>query len=185
MENIVIATFDGTNAALQGLRELQQLDDAGKLRLRGAAVVERRPDGTWRIADEAEEPAFGATVAGGLLGALVGVLTGPLGLLLGGAAGLMAGEVIDVTEDEARELIHEAMIRRVPPGTTALVGDVEEPVSHPLDDAMAKLGAQMTRWPREEVQAELEGATEATEAGHRASRRILHHHKHKAKARQG
>ena len=183
MENIVIATFDDTNTALQGLRELQQLDDAGKLRLRDAAVVERRPDGTWRIADEAEEPAFGATVAGGLLGALVGVLTGPLGLLLGGAAGLMAGEGIDVTEDEARELIHEAMIRRVPPGTTALVGDVDEPVSHPLDDAMAKLGAQMTRWPREEVQAELEGTAEATDAGRRESRRVLH--RHKAKARQG
>jgi hypothetical protein len=75
------------------------------------------------------------------------------------------------------------MIRRVPPGTTALVGDVEEPVSHPLDDAMAKLGAPMTRWPREEVQAELEGAPEATEAGHRASRQILH--RHQAKARQG
>ena len=93
MENIVIATFDDTNTALQGLRELQQLDDAGKLRLRDAAVVERRPDGTWPIADEAEEPAFGATVAGGLLGAVVGVLAGPLGLLLGGAAGLMAREV--------------------------------------------------------------------------------------------
>jgi uncharacterized membrane protein len=55
MENIVIATFDDTNAALRGLRELQQLDDAEKLKLRDAAVVERRADGTWRIADEATE----------------------------------------------------------------------------------------------------------------------------------
>jgi hypothetical protein len=47
MENIAIATFDDTNAALQGLRELQQLDHAAKLKLRAAAVVERRPDGTW------------------------------------------------------------------------------------------------------------------------------------------
>jgi uncharacterized membrane protein len=183
MENIVIATFGDTSAALQGLRELELLDEAGNLRLRNAAVVERGRDGTWRIADEAEELAFGATVAGGLLGTLVGVLTGPLGLLLGEAAGLMADEAIDVTEDETRELLHEAMIRRVPPGTTALVGDVEEPVSHPLDDAMAKLGAQMTRWPREGVQAELEGAAEATEASHRASRRMLP--RHKAEARQG
>src|SRR5262245_26797114 len=125
MENIVIATFDNETAALRGLRELQQLDDDGRLKLRNAAVVERRPDGTWRIADEDEETDFRVTVAGGLIGAVVGVLAGPLGLLLGGAAGLMAGEVVDLTEDEARELIHEEMIRRVPPGTTALVGDVE------------------------------------------------------------
>jgi uncharacterized membrane protein len=183
MENIVIVTFDDANAALEGLRELQQLDDAGKLRLRNAAVVERRPDGTWRIADEDEVADFHATIAGGLVGTLVGVLAGPLGLLLGAAAGLLAGEVIDVTEDEARELIHEAMIRRVPPGTTALVGDVDEPASHPLDGPMATLGAQITRWPRAEVQIELESAAEATEAGRQASRRILH--RRKARAGQG
>ena len=179
----MIATFDDANAALEGLRELQQLDDAGKLRLRNAAVVERRPDGTWRIVDEDETADFHATLAGGLLGAMVGVLAGPLGLLLGAAAGLMAGEVIDVTEDEARELIHEEMIRCVPPGTTALVGDVDEPLSHPLDEPMAKLGAQITRWPRAEVQTELESAAEATEAGRQASRRILH--RRKARAGQG
>jgi uncharacterized membrane protein len=179
MENIVIATFNDSDAALRGLRETQQLDDDGKLRLRDATVVERRPDGTWRIADEDEQPAFGATLAGGLVGALVGTMAGPLGLLLGSAAGFMAGEVIDVTEDEARELIHEAMIRRVPPGTMALVADVDEPVSHPLDDAMAKLGAHVSRWPRAEVQAELRGASEATEAGRRESRRTLHRHKAK------
>lgn len=180
MENIVVATFDQTDAALQGLREIQKLDDAGKLRLRSATVVERRTDGTWRTADDDEKAAFGASVAGGLLGTLVGVLAGPLGMLLGGAAGLMAGEVIDISEDEARELIHEQMIRRVPPGTTALVGDVEEPVSHPLDDALGKLGAHVMRWPRAEVQAEINGAPEAIQAGRRESRRILHHRKAKA-----
>ena len=176
-----MGTFEDTDAALEGQRELQQLDEAGKLRLRSATVVERRSDGTWRIADDDEEADFGASVAGGLLGALVGVLAGPLGLLLGGAAGLMAGGAIDITEDEARELIHEQMIRRVPPGTVALIGDVEEPVSHPLDDVLAKLGAHITRWPRDEVQAELSGAAEATEAGRRESRRILHLHHRKGK----
>jgi len=158
METILIATFDDENIALLGLRELQQLDDDGRLRLRNAAVVERRPDGTWRIVDEDEETDFRATLSGGLIGALVGVLAGPLGLLLGGAMGLLAGEAIDLTEDEARELIHEAMIRRIPPDTTALVCDVDEPLSHPLDEAMAKLGAQVTRWPRAELQAELVSA---------------------------
>ena len=155
MENILIATFDGPKAAHRGLQELQKLDDHGRLRLRAATVVEHRPDGTWAFPDETEKPAFGAALTGGVLGGLVGALAGPLGILLGGAAGLMAGEVIDVTEDEARELIHEDMIRRIPSGTTALVADVEEPLSHPVDDALGKLGAQVRRWPRDEVQAEL------------------------------
>jgi hypothetical protein len=58
MENIVIATFDDANAALQGLREFQQLDDSGKLGLRDAAVVERRPDSPCRITTR-----FGAAFA--------------------------------------------------------------------------------------------------------------------------
>jgi uncharacterized membrane protein len=183
MENIVIATFPDAKAALGGLREVQQLDDAGKLKLRNAAVVERRPDGTWQFVDEDEVADFHAALAGGLLGAVVGLLAGPLGLLLGAGVGLMAGATIDVTEDEARELIHEEMIRRIPPGTTALVSDVEEPLSHPLDEPMAKLGAQVTRWPRAEVQTELANAAEATEAAHHVSRRILH--RQKAGAGQG
>jgi uncharacterized membrane protein len=189
-ENIAVATFNDTKTALQGLKELKQLDDAGNLRVRDAHVVERRPDGTWMFIDGIENPAFGATIGGGLVGALVGVMAGPLGVLLGTSAGLMAGEAVDVTDDERRDLIHEEMIRCVPPGTMALICDVEEPDAQPLNEAMAKLGAkQIKRWPRDEAQAEVTGATEAqdeaavaAEAGLLEASRTLHRHMLKAKA---
>ena len=123
-----------------------------------------------------DPPRFPAAGLGGLLGAL----TGPLGLLLGATAGALAGEVVDVTEDEVSELILDAMIARIPPGTTALLADVEERATDTLDAVMDKPGGRITRWPRADVEAELEGAEEATEAGRREARRIFHRTKTKA-----
>jgi uncharacterized membrane protein len=180
VENIVVVTFDEPSGAHQGLTELRRLDDSGAVKVRAVTVVERRPDGVWRIADEVEHPRFVGTVTGGIIGTLLGALTGPLGFLLGATAGVLAGEVIDVTEDEASELILEAMIARIPPGTTALLADVDEPTTDALDAAMEKFGARITRWDRGEVEAELEGAGEATEAGRRETRRIFHRLKEKA-----
>jgi uncharacterized membrane protein len=179
VENVVFVSFDDPNAALKALTELLRLHDAEALKVHTAAVVERRPDGTWRIADETEHPAFGGTLAGGLVGALVGALTGPVGLLLGATAGLLAGELVDVNKDEADELILEAMIGKVPPGTTALLAEVDEPVPDTLDAVMQKLGGRVTRWPRKEVEAELEAAAEADEANRRETRRIFHRWKEK------
>ena len=185
MENIVIATFNDSNAALQGLKELKQLDDAGKLSVRTADVVERRPDGTWKVLKEMHNPALGAANGGGLTGALIGGMAGPLGMLLGSDVGIMAGAEVDRLDHDGRELVHKAIIRYVPPGKTALMGDVEEPVTEPLDAAMANLGAHTRRWPRAVVEAELVVAAEATaaaEAGLLEAGRTLHRHMLKAKA---
>jgi uncharacterized membrane protein len=180
VENIVAVTFDEPGAAIQALNELQRLHESKALKVGTAAVLERRGDGTWRVAHETEHPTFAGTITGGLLGAILGALTGPLGLLLGGTAGLLAGELIDVTEDEAEELILEAMINRIPPGSTALLADVDEPVPDTLDAIMGKLGGRIMRWSRADVEAELEAAAEATDAGRRESRRIFHLKKEKA-----
>ena len=173
MENVVIVTFDEPGQAAQALSELQRLDDSRAVDLRAAAVLQRGEDGTWRIADETEDPTFVGTITGGLIGALLGALTGPVGLLLGGTAGLLAGELIDVTEDKEDELILDAMISHVPPAAAALVAEVDEPTTETLDAVMEKLGGQVMRRPRAEVEAELRSTAEATRKIGRDSRGIL------------
>jgi uncharacterized membrane protein len=180
VENIVAVTFDEPGAAIHALNELQRLHESEALKVRTAAVLERRGDGTWRVADKEEHPTFAGTITGGLVGAILGALTGPLGLLLGGTAGLLAGELVDVTEDQAEELILEAMINRIPPGSSALLAEVDEPVPDTLDAVMEKLRGRVMRWSRADVEAELEAAAEAAEAGRRECRRILHLRKERA-----
>jgi uncharacterized membrane protein len=173
MENVVIVTFDEPSRAAQALRELQRLDESKAVDLRAAAVLQREEDGTWRIADETQDPTFVGTIAGGLIGALLGTLTGPLGLLLGGTAGLLAGEIIDVTEDQEDELILDAMISHVPPAAAALVAEVDEPVTETVDAVMEKLGGRVMRRPRSEVQTELWSAAEAIRKIGKDSRAIF------------
>ena len=185
MENIFISTFNDSDAALQGLKKLKQLNDAGTLAVRTADVVERRTDGTWKVLKELHDPAFGAANDGGLTGALIGGMAGPLGLLLGSDVGMLTGAKIDKIDHDSRELVHKAIIQNVPPGKTALMGDVDEAVAAPLDEAMASLGGQTRRWPRAVVEAELVVAAEANavaEAGLLEASRTLHRHMLKTKA---
>jgi uncharacterized membrane protein len=172
-EDIVIATFPEPGAAREGMAELRRLHNTGALRVRTAAVVERRSDGSWQFERGAQHPTFSGAVAGSVVGALLGVLTGPVTALLSATGGLVVGEVFDIVEDETRQLILEAMVGRVPPGTTAIVADVEAEAGDALEAAMDKLGAQLQRWPRAEVVAELEATDEAAEAGRREMRRIF------------
>ena len=174
LEDIVITTFPERNSAREGMAELRRLHDTGALKVRAAAVVERRADGSWLVDKGASHLTFGGAVAGGLVGLLVGALLGPVAALLGGTLGLVEGALLDVVEDETRELTLEVMIHHIPPGTTAIVADVEEETGDTLEAAMSKFGGRVKRWPRTEVSAELGTADEAVEAAGREMRRILH-----------
>jgi uncharacterized membrane protein len=182
VEDIVIATFQEPSLAREGMAELRRLHDTGELRVRAAAVLERRADETWLFDKEAAGLDFRGAAAGGLVGALLGTLTGPVGALLGGTPGLVSDELLDVAEDST-ELILEVMVRHIQPGTTAILADIEEGADDALDTALATSGAQVKRWPRAEVVAELEGADEAAEAGRQEMRHIFHRNKEKAAQR--
>lgn len=182
VESIIVVAFNDRHRAVEALQELQQLHDTDAIKLRAAAVAERRADGTWCTVDETEIPSMIGTAAGGVIGALIGVLTGPLGLLLGATAALMAGELVDVKEDQETELILNRMIAHVAPGTAALLADVKESAPDTVDAAMEKLGGRVMRRSRDDVEAELRGADSAIETARREAKRALHRLKMKLSA---
>jgi len=153
LEHIVIATFQEASAAEQGLAELHRLHDAGTLQVRAAALLQRRADGSWAFEKKVDHLTFKGAIVGTLVGALLGALISPVATLLGTTFGLMGGELVDVVQDEARDLTLATMVRHVPPGTTAIVADVEEEAGDTLDVAMGRLGGQVKRWRRSEVVA--------------------------------
>jgi uncharacterized membrane protein len=169
VEHIVIATFQEASAAEQGMAELHRLHNAGTLHVGAAALMQRRPDGSWTSKKKIEHLTFKGAVAGTLVGALLGALVSPVAALLGGTLGLVGGELVDVVEDETRELILATMVRHVPPGTTAIVADVEEEAGDTLDVAMGRLGGQVKRWRRSEVLAAM-GAVDEAEPGEGTTR---------------
>ena len=152
LEHIVIATFQEASAAEQGMEELHRLHNAGTVQVRAAALLQRRADGGWTSERKVDHLTFKGAIAGTLVGVLLGALISPVAALLGSTFGLMGGELVDVVQDEARDLTLVTMVRHVQPGTTAIVADVEEKDGgDTLDVAMGRLGGQVKRWPRSEV----------------------------------
>ncbi len=173
MENLVLVTFEEPGRAYQGISELRRLDGQRALTVRSAAVIERAPDGSFRVADDAETIGVTGTAVGGAVGALIGALAGPLGLLLGGMAGVAVGSLADAEEADTAEVLVSTVARRVAPGATALVVDVDEPAPELLDSVMRSLGGISVRWSRQQIEAELAVAAEALEAAQKEAKRVM------------
>ena len=183
-QNVVIIRFDEPSKAYQALSVLKEADAAGRIGLDSAAVVERGPNGELTTPESADNVGPIGTASGSLIGMLIGVLGGPVGLLLGWGAGAMMGGAFDidraVTSDEALTVLGQA----IPPGSTAVVANVDEPAVEVIDGEMKKLDGEITRRPVAEVMVELDAAEEAADAAAREARRAVRE-KRKAELKAG
>lgn len=173
MENVVLVTFEAAARTYQAMSELRRLSDEEAVDVRFASIVERLPDGRFRVPEQSDNIGFTGTAVGAGAGALVGALVGPLGVPMGGAVGVAIGSVSDADNAESAEVLVSAVSRRVPPGGTALVADVEEPTPEVLNVVLDSMGGQVHRWSRWEVEDELAVAEEATRAAEAEARRVL------------
>ena len=92
-DNVIAVTFPEEANAYEALARLKELDAQGDVDVPGAAVVAREEDGKITIKDQFGKESYEDTAGGGLIGLLVGVLGGPLGVLVGGATGLVIGSL--------------------------------------------------------------------------------------------
>jgi uncharacterized membrane protein len=172
-ENIVVVRFTEPSKAYQALSVLKESDAQGRIGLESAAVVERTAQGELRIPESADNVGLIGTASGSLIGMLIGVLGGPVGALVGWGTGALMGGAFDVgravTSDEALTVLGQA----IPPESTAVIAEVEEPAVEVVDAEMSKLGGEVTRRSAAEVMDELEVAEQAADAAAREARRTL------------
>ncbi len=172
--DIVIASFDQLTQAQAAMSELRRLAEEDVITLGTAAIVVREPDGRFWIPEDEARVGFSGAAAGGVIGALLGALTGPFGLLLWGATGALVGSLADAEEADVSDHVLVSVTRSMPPGTTALIADIDEPTFGAVDAAMERVGGTVTRRSRAEVEAELAAAEEAGDAARREASRVLH-----------
>ena len=170
-ENVVVVRFTEPSKAYQALSVLKECDAEGRIGLESAAVVERTAQGELRIPESTDNVGLVGTASGSLIGMLVGVLGGPVGALVGWGAGALMGGAFDVdravTSDEALTVLGRA----IPPGSTAVIAEVEEPAVEVIDarDVQAGRGGDPPVGRR--GHGELEAAEEAADAAAREARR--------------
>lgn len=163
MENVLLIPTASAEAGRSVLQVLDDLAAANVIEVRAAAVVERQADGRWRVPEETENITYRGSISGGAVGALIGLLGGPAGMLLGGAAGFVVGSSVEIGDAQEAQTIVQALPRLVPPGTTAVVGDLYERDPVGLDRALLAFGVNAWRMTRAEAEAQLDEAIRRSE----------------------
>jgi len=177
-DNVLVISFgddpENDANAYQALTDLEQLDSQGQIKLAGAAVVARDPDGRIDIKSDVENDPFAGTATGGAIGVLLGIIGGPLGMLLGGTYGLLAGSLFDLEDAVTTESVLGEISQQVQPMRTAVLAQVDEPGPEVIDAAMARLGGQVMRRPVSEIEQEIAVAQDAQRKAEREARAELY-----------
>jgi uncharacterized membrane protein len=152
MRNYVAVVFDDTSKAYEGLHALWQLDDAAEVTVHGTAVVHRDVLGQFQIDTKETHPAL-ATAVGVGVGALLGALAGPAGAAAGAAGGAaagaatggMVGVIADVFRADTRDQATAETGLVLGVGQSAVIADVSEDWTSPIDTRMRDLGGIVYR----------------------------------------
>lgn len=163
MSKYIVSVFDNEKAAYGGARALGQLHDDGSIAVYEGAVLAKDDSGKVRVLDGLEEAPFG-TLGGMLLGSLIGVLGGPAGMVVGAAAGSMGGMLVDLNIAGVNDEFLDDVAKELSPGNYAVVAEVEEGWTAPLDTRMEALGGTVYRsWRTDVEDAQIERDIEASE----------------------
>jgi uncharacterized membrane protein len=156
MDNYIAVVFNTDKQAFEGLHALWNLDDHGDVTVHGAAVIHREADGHVDVATKHTDPGL-RTALGIGMGALLGALAGPIGaaagasIAAGTAAGIgaAAGGAVGFTADAVKAGEHEQAAYEsgfaMKPGQSAVIAEVSEDWTTPIDTAMNGLGGTAYR----------------------------------------
>ncbi len=153
MSKFVVIVFPDEARAYQGTRALKELHAEASFTLYGMAVVAKDAEGTFSIRQSVDPGPVG-TAVGALVGGLVGVLAGPVGVLAGATGGTMLGSLTDlfnygVGEDFIRKVADE-----LTPGKSAIVAEIDENWTTPLDARIEAMGGTVLRTWRADFEDE-------------------------------
>ena len=147
---MLVVVFPNENKAYEGKRALRQLDSEGSISVYAYAVLTKNADGTASIKQGDDVGPIG-TLVGTSVGSLIGILGGPVGVAAGVAAGMAAGSVLDVNNIRVgTDFIDDVQKALVPPNV-AVVAEVDEEWTTPVDTRMEAIGGNVFRRSLSEV----------------------------------
>jgi len=144
MDRMLVVVFGNETKAYEGKKALLQLDNEGSISVYGYAVVAKNADGTASIKQGDDSGPLG-TLVGTSLGSLIGVLFGPVGLAVGATAGLAGGAAADLTNAGVGEDFIDDVSKDLRPSTVAVVAEIEEDWTTPVDTRMEAIGGTVFR----------------------------------------
>jgi uncharacterized membrane protein len=150
MDRMLVVVFDSEAKAYEGIDALAQLDTEGTITVYAHAVIGKNADGTANIRKHNDTGPMKAVV-GLEIGSLVTLLSGPLALAIGAGTGFLAGGAADLHKARVGKDFVEDVSRELQPNRFALVAEIEEESTTPVDTGMEKIGGKVFRRTLAEV----------------------------------
>ena len=143
---LLVAAFDGEQAAETALKQLKEMQKDGVVGIVNAAVLVKTASGHAHIRETEDVRAPAGAVFGAIVGGLVGLIGGPAGVIVGAAAGAAAGGVaahkIDMGFTNSNLEQMEALL---PPGSSAIIAMVSLDWIERVSQALETLNARLVR----------------------------------------
>ena len=150
MDKILVVVFDSEQKAYEGSKALQELQNEGSINLYAKAVIARDANGKAEVKKEGDMGPVG-TAVGLLTGSLIGLIGGPVGLAIGAYAGSVGGMLYDLGHLTVGGDFLSEVEQSLLPGKAAVVAEVWEEWTTPIDTRMEALGGVVFRRSSEAV----------------------------------
>jgi uncharacterized membrane protein len=150
MNKILVAVFNSEAVAFEALSSLKSLHKDGDVTMYSTAVLVKDASGNVSVKQAADDGPVG-TALGMLAGSMVGLLAGPLGLAVGASVGGLTGLISDLSKSGIDVQFVEDVSKALAPGKAAVLAEVEESWTAPVDARLGKLGGMVFRRLRSEV----------------------------------
>jgi uncharacterized membrane protein len=150
MDRMLVVVFDNETKAYEGKKALMQLDAEGSINAYAYAVVSKHADGTVTVKQEDDYGPIG-TLLGTTFGGLIGLLGGPVGFGIGLATGAVAGSAVDIHNVGIGEDFIEDVNKALTPNKFAVVAEIDEDWTTPVDTRMEAIGGTVYRRALSEV----------------------------------
>jgi uncharacterized membrane protein len=144
MDRMLVVVFDNESKAYEGKKALLRLDAEGSISVYAYAVLAKQADGTVSV-KQGDEPGPIGTLVGTSLGSLIGLLGGPAGLAIGATAGFVGGGIFDLNNVRIGEDFLDDVKKTLTPNKAAVVAEINEDWTTPLDTRMETIGGSVFR----------------------------------------
>jgi uncharacterized membrane protein len=152
---MLVVVFDSEAKAYEGRKVLSELEGEGSIVVYAYAVIGKNPDGSTTLKQTDDQGPLG-TLVGTSLGSLLGLLGGPVGLAIGAGAGLLAGSTIDLDNARVGEDFIDDVGKELQPNKFAVVAEIQEDWTTPVDNRMEAIGGKVYRRALSEVKQTVE-----------------------------
>jgi uncharacterized membrane protein len=150
MERMLVVVFDNESKAYEGKKALLQLDGEGSISVYGYSVLAKGTDGTVSQKQGDDVGPIG-TLVGTSLGSLIGLLGGPAGMAAGALGGMLGGATADLDNSRVGADFIDDVNKVLSPNRVALVAEIEEDWTTPVDTRMEAIGGKVFRRALSEV----------------------------------